>query len=121
VRVQLDLQRPRKQHVARNSDHDRFGIDARTRIADRLRVAHRFAINRFAQEQKGLDRKALRESAPVMIEVFGDRRALEMRQQLPEPGVQLVAAAIRQHAELARPHHARRHVAVAKPVRTSSR
>jgi hypothetical protein len=81
-----------------------------------LRVAHRFAIDRLAQEQERLDRESLREPAAVMIEILGHRRPLEMRQQLAESRVQLIAAAIRQHPELPSPHHAGGHVAVAKAV-----
>jgi len=114
--VQLDLQGPGEQHVAGNADDDRFRVDARARVAHRLRVAHRFAIDRLAQQQERLDRKALRESSSVMIEILGHRRTLEVGQELAEPGVQLVAAAIGQHAELPRAHHAGRDVAVAKAV-----
>jgi len=82
-------------------------------IAHRLRIAHRLAIDRLAEQQERLDGEALRESPSVVIEILGDRRPLEMRQQLPESCVQLIAAAIRQHAELSRAHHAGGDVAVA--------
>ena len=49
---------------------------------------------------------ALGEPLAVVIEVRGDRRMLEARREHAEPRVELVAAAIRQHAELARAHHA---------------
>ena len=37
--VQLDLQRPREQHVAGHADDDRLGGDALERVAHRLRIA----------------------------------------------------------------------------------
>ena len=77
--VQLDLQRPGEQHVAGHADDDRLGADAREGVAHRLRIGHRAAIDRFAQQQKRLDRKALGEPPAVMIEIFGDRRAIEIR------------------------------------------
>ncbi len=114
--MQLDLQRPGEQHVAGHADHDRLGADARERVAHRLRVGHRSAIDRFAQQQERLDRKALGESPAMMIEIFGHRRTIESRQQLSESRVQLVAAAIGEHAQLARPHHAGGDVAVAQAI-----
>ncbi len=114
--VQLHLEGPRKQHVAGHADDDRLGVDAADRVAHRLRIAHRFAIDRLAQQQERLDRKAFGKAPPVVIEILGDRRPIEMRQQLAKPRVELVAAAIRQHPELARAHHAGGDIAIAKPV-----
>ena len=81
--MQLHLQRPREQHVAGHADDDGFGADARERVAHRLRVGHRAAIDRLAQQQERLDRKALGEPAAVMIEILGDRRAIECGSSLP--------------------------------------
>ena len=43
----------------------------------RLRVAHRLAIDRLAQQQERLDREALGEAPAVMIEILGHRRPIE--------------------------------------------
>ena len=51
-----------------------------------------------------------------MIEVLGDRRPLEPGRELAEAGVELVAAAVGEHAELAGADHAGGDVAVAQAV-----
>src|SRR5580704_8099722 len=51
-----------------------------------------------------------------MLEVLGDRRMHELRTEHAEPRVELVAAAVGQHAELARARHAGRDVAGALAV-----
>ncbi len=115
--MQLHLQRPRKQHVAGHADDDRLGGDAFERLAQRGRARRdRSAIDRLAQQQERLDREALREAAAVMIEILGHRRPIETRHQLAEPRVELVAAAIGQHPELARAAHAGGDIAVARSV-----
>ena len=91
--------------------------------ADRGRVvAERAAVDGLAEQQEGLDRESRGEAPAVVIEVLGDRRPLEPGHQLAEPGVELVAAAVGQHAELAGADHARsRRRPGARPSRTSSR
>ena len=49
------------------------------RVTHRRGIADRCAIDRLAQQQERLDRKALGEAPAVMIEVLGDRRTLEVR------------------------------------------
>ena len=60
--------------------------------------------------------KLLREAAAVMLEISGDRRLVESRHQPAEADVELAAAAIGEHADLPRPPHAGRDVAVAQPI-----
>ena len=74
------------------------------------------AIDRLAQQQKRLDRETLGEAPAVMVEIFGDRRPIEPGRQLAEARVELVAAAIGEHAELTRAAHAGGDVAVAQAV-----
>ncbi len=115
--VELDLQRPRKQHVAGHADDERFGGHLFERLPQRLSVGgNRSPIDRFAQEQEGLDRKTLGEAAAVMLEVSGHRRLVESRHQPAEADVELAAAAIGEHADLPRPPHAGRDVAVAQAI-----
>jgi hypothetical protein len=114
--VQFDLQCPRKQHVSRHTDHDGLGVDAADCLAHRLRIAHRLAIDRLAEQQERLDRKTFGEPTAMVIQILGDRRPIEVRKELAKARVELVAAAIRQHPELARAHHAGGDIAIAKAV-----
>ncbi len=115
--VQLDLQRPRKEHVAGHAHDDRVGRDALERRAQRAGVgADRAAVDRLAEEQERLHWKTLGEAATVMLEVIGHRRPVQAWLELAESGIELDAAAIGEHAELARPAHAGGDVAVADPV-----
>ena len=60
--MQLNLQRPRKQHVAGDADDDRVRRDAGEGGANRLRiVTDGGAIDRFAEEEKRANRKSCRE------------------------------------------------------------
>ena len=121
--VQLDLQRPRKQHVAGHADDDGVGgdpLEQRAPSAARS-VADRAAIDRLAEQQERLDREALGEAPAVVLEILGDRRPFEAGLELAEAGVELVAAAIGEHAELARAAHAGGDVAVADGRRAPAR
>ena len=79
-------------------------------------VGDRSAIDGFAQDQERAHRKLFGESPAVMIEILGDGRPLEAGHQAAEPGVQLDAAAIREHAQLTGAAHAGGDVAVAPAV-----
>ena len=95
----------------------RLGGDRLERRAQRgAVVGDRAAIDRLAEQQERAHREALGEAAAVVIEIRGDRRPLEPRRQLAEPRVELVAAAVGQHAELAGADHAGGDVAVAQAV-----
>ena len=115
--VQLHLQRPRKQHVAGHADDDGVGGDPLEQGAPGARIgADCPAIDRLAEHQEGLHREALGEAPAVVLEVLGDRRPFEAGLERAEAGVELVAAAVGEHAELAGPAHAGGDVAVADGV-----
>ena len=114
--MQLHLQGPGKQHVAGDADDQRLGADLLDRLAHGLRIGQPAAIDRLAQQQEGLDRKPFGEAPAVVVEIFGDRRAIASGRELAEAGVELVAPAIGEHAQLPRPAHAGNDVAVAQAV-----
>ena len=115
--MQLHLQAPREQHVAGHADHDRVGRDAFEGGPARVRIdADRAAIDRLAEEQERPHREAFGEAAAVEVEVVGHRRPVEAGREAAEAGVELDAAAVGEHAELARADHAGGHVAVLQAV-----
>ena len=83
--------------------------------------ADRPAIDRLAEHQERLHREALGEAPAVVLEVLGDRRPFQAGLELAEAGVELVAAAIGEHAELAGAAHAGGDVAVADGRRGPAR
>ena len=116
--IELVLERVREQQIAGHAD-DR----ARRRSRARARRAPlpRSAPNRQRSIASLSSRNVrtgnrCREPLAVMIEVRGDRRLRELGREHAEPRVELVAAAIRQHAELACARHAGRDIAGAQAV-----
>ena len=112
--IQLVLQREREQHVAGHADDEHVGGHARELARAPPSVPSRSIASLSKQERP--HREPLGEPLAVMIEVRGDRRVLELGREHAEPRVELVAAAVRQHAELARARHAGRDVAGALAV-----
>jgi hypothetical protein len=115
--MELVLERPGKEQVARHSHDVDVGANPLELFAQGLlAVGEGTAIDRLAEHQEGVDRESSGEPLAMMIEVASDLRALVAGRQPAEPRVELVAAAVGEHAELTSTRHPGVDVAVADAV-----